>query len=45
MLFGTKEIGSRLVSFQYFSQFPDQIGIAAVVPPLALHQVYHESVG
>ena len=21
--------GSRLVSFQYFSQFPDQIGIAA----------------
>ena len=38
-------IGSRLVSFQYFSQFPDQIGIAAVVPPLAPHQVYHESVG
>ena len=38
-------LGSRLVSFQYFSQFPEQIGIAAVVPPLALHQVYHESVG
>ena len=38
-------IGSRLVSFQYIGQFPDQIGIAAVVPPLALHQVYHESVG
>ena len=38
-------IGSRLVSFQYIGQFPDQIVIAAVVPPLALHQVYHESVG
>ena len=38
-------IGSRLVSFQYIGQFPDQIVIAVVVPPLALHQVYHESVG
>ena len=38
-------LGSRLVSFQYFSQFPDQIVIAVVVPPLALHQVYHGSVG